>query len=322
MSEQMSAQYRQVVQDLEQGRTVLIDGGTGTEIERRGIKTVTEAWSSSGALDGPEIVQEVHEDYLRTGARIVISNTFATSLHALVDAGMEEHFENLNRDGVNLVHQAIERSGIGAVVAGGITDWSWTRRHPPLDVLRLGVEAQAKIMADAGAELLLLEMMADVERMLTVLDAAQQSGLPVWVGFSCTTGFLEGEPGYQLGPGEPVPPHPAPGQVRLLNGPTLAEGLQALAGKDVPVVSIMHSQVEDIDAALDVTDQHWSGPVGVYAHSGHFVKPNWIFNDVISPADYRTAAAGWVDRGVQVIGGCCGIGPAHMELLAGELDGR
>jgi homocysteine S-methyltransferase len=305
--------------DLAAGRTVLIDGGTGTEIERRGITTVKEAWSSTGALHGPQIVQEVHEDYLRTGARVIISNTFATSLHALVDAGMEEHFEALNRDGVQLVHKAIEQSGVEAVVAGGLTDWSWTRKHPPIDVLRLGIEAQAKIMAAAGAELLMLEMMTDVERMLVVLDAARQSGLPVWVGFSCTTGFLEGEPGYQLDEGEAVPPHPAPGQVRLLRGPTLAEGLQALQGLDVPVVNIMHSEVADIDAALDVVDQNWDSPTGVYAHTGHFVKPNWIFNDVISPEDYCSAATRWVDRGVQVIGGCCGIGPEHMDLVAAAI---
>jgi S-methylmethionine-dependent homocysteine/selenocysteine methylase len=53
----------------------------------------------------------------------------------------------------------------------------------------------------------------------------------------------------------------------------------------------------------------------VYAHSGKFVEPNWIFNDVISPEDYAAAAKAWKQRGVQVIGGCCGIGVEHIELL-------
>lgn len=322
VSERTSSQYQRVIEDLGQGRVVLIDGGTGTEIERRGIETVTEAWSSTGALNGPQVVQEVHEDYLRAGARVIIANTFATSRHALADAGMVHLFEDLNRDGVLLAKKAVEASGKDAVVAGGITDWSWTRIHPPLDELRTDVETQAKIMADAGAELLMLEMMSETDRMPVVLDAAQQSGLPVWVGFSFTTGFLEGEAGYQLEPGEEVPPHPAPGQVRLLNGPTLAEGLQAVSDQDVAVVNLMHSEVADINAALDVTDQHWSDTVGVYAHTGHFVKPNWIFNDVISPEEYSTAAMGWLDRGVKVIGGCCGIGPAHIELTGDKIAAR
>jgi S-methylmethionine-dependent homocysteine/selenocysteine methylase len=53
----------------------------------------------------------------------------------------------------------------------------------------------------------------------------------------------------------------------------------------------------------------------VYAHSGKFIEPNWIFNDVISPEDYASAASSWLEQGVQVLGGCCGIGLEHIQLL-------
>jgi homocysteine S-methyltransferase len=105
------------------------------------------------------------------------------------------------------------------------------------------------------------------------------------------------------------------GIVRLLDGPTLAEGIQAIKDKDVPLISIMHTEVENIDACLDVLQANWSGPIGVYAHSGVFVAPNWVFNDTISPEDYACAATSWSRRGVQVIGGCCGIGVEHIALL-------
>jgi S-methylmethionine-dependent homocysteine/selenocysteine methylase len=150
-------------------------------------------------------------------------------------------------------------------------------------------------MAAAGADLLMLEMMADVDRTLTVLAAAQSTGLPVWVGFSCR---VDEE-----------------GGVYLLDGPTLQEGLEAVTDRNVPLVSIMHTQVEDIHACLDVVEAHWPGYVGVYAHSGHFVDPNWIFAEIISPQDYASAAAAWLERGVQVVGGCCGIGVEHIRLL-------
>jgi S-methylmethionine-dependent homocysteine/selenocysteine methylase len=77
----------------------------------------------------------------------------------------------------------------------------------------------------------------------------------------------------------------------------------------------MHTEVEDIDACLDVLQTNWQGPIGVYAHSGQFIAPNWIFNDTISPEDYASAAAPWLQRGVQIIGGCCGIGLEHIQLL-------
>jgi homocysteine S-methyltransferase len=161
--------------------------------------------------------------------------------------------------------------------------------------LRDNTQEQAAIMAAAGADLLMLEMMADVDRTRTVLEAAQTSGLPVWVGFSCRVD--------------------EDGGVYLLDGPTLQEGLEAIRDRDVALVSIMHTQVEHISACLDVLAAHWPGYVGVYAHSGHFEAPNWIFDGIISPGEYAAAATSWLDRGAQVVGGCCGIGVEHIRLL-------
>jgi S-methylmethionine-dependent homocysteine/selenocysteine methylase len=101
----------------------------------------------------------------------------------------------------------------------------------------------------------------------------------------------------------------------MLEGPTLVEGIEAIKDKDVPLVFIMHTEVEDIEASLEVLQANWSGPIGVYAHSGKFVPPNWVFTDTISPEDYASAADRWLKRGVQVIGGCCGIGVEHIQLL-------
>jgi homocysteine S-methyltransferase len=288
--------YQKLMERLHKGNQILIDGATGTEIERRGVPMVDNAWNGGGALTHPEIVRQVHEDYILCGAQIVITNTFSTSRHVLKDAGLEEHFEMLNRRGVELVVEArINTNKPDVLVAGGITHWSFTRQLPPHDQLKGNVEQQSTIMAKAGADLIMLEMMSDVERTLILLKAARMSGLPVWVGFSCNIDEK--------------------GEVRLLDGPTLAEGVAAIKDHDVPMLCIMHTEVEHIDACLDVIQEHWSGPVGVYAHSGKFVAPNWIFTDTISPEDYASAVKIWLKRGVQVIGGCCGIGIEHIALL-------
>jgi S-methylmethionine-dependent homocysteine/selenocysteine methylase len=288
--------YQALLQRLNNGNQILIDGATGTEIERRGVPMVNNAWNGGGAMTHPEIVRQVHEDYIRCGAQIVISNTFSTSRHVLKDADLEEHFELLNRRGIELAIEArTNMKTPNVLVAGGITHWSFTRQIPPSQQLRANIEEQVAIMAKAGADLIMLEMMADVERMLIVLEAAQKSGLPVWVGFSC---HLDDD-------GEP----------RLLDGPTLLEGVQAVQDKDVAVVTIMHTEVEYVEACLKVLEANWRGPIGVYAHSGRFVAPNWIFNDVISPEDYVSAADSWLQQGVQVVGGCCGIGFEHIQML-------
>jgi S-methylmethionine-dependent homocysteine/selenocysteine methylase len=289
--------YQFLMQRLLYGDRILIDGATGTEIERRGVPMIDNAWNGAGALTHPDIVRQVHEDYIRCGAQIVITNTFSTSRHVLQDADLEEHFVYLNRRGVELAQEARTNMHTpNVLVAGGITHWSHTGPPPPPQVLRANIEEQAAIMAEAGADLIMLEMMVDIERMLILLAAAKKSGLPVWVGFSCK---LDEQ-----------------GIARLLDGKTLVEGIMAIKDKDVSLVSIMHTEVQDVDPCLDVLEANWLGPVGVYAHSGKWVAPNWIFEDTISPEEYASAAASWMQRGVQVIGGCCGIGFEHIQLLA------
>jgi S-methylmethionine-dependent homocysteine/selenocysteine methylase len=81
----------------------------------------------------------------------------------------------------------------------------------------------------------------------------------------------------------------------------------------------MHTDVEDTPAALEVARRHWQGPLGAYPHSGRFVMPHWQFDEVLSPEAYLAEAKGWVTSGVQVVGGCCGIGPEHIRLLAERL---
>ncbi|TNF86103.1 MAG: homocysteine S-methyltransferase family protein [Gammaproteobacteria bacterium] len=291
------SRYSQLMQRIHAGERILIDGATGTEIERRGVPQLHNAWNGGGALSHPDILRAVHEDYLSLGAEIIISNNFATHYYALRDAGVAERFEAYNRRGVELAIEARDNlQKPNALVAAGISYWSWSGNHPALEDLKTATERQVEILAAAGADLFMLEMMIDIDKMLILLDAAQSSGLPVWVGFTC-------EPDAQ-------------GVVCLRNGEPLSDALAAIGDRQVDLVNIMHTQVEHIDTCLDGLQSNWPGPIGVYAHTGEFVGDHLNFDSTISPADYCAAAGRWLDRGVSVIGGCCGIGPRHIEQLA------
>jgi S-methylmethionine-dependent homocysteine/selenocysteine methylase len=281
---------------IAKGERILIDGATGTEIERRGVPQLENAWNGGGALSHPEVLRAVHEDYIREGAEIVIANTFATHRHALRDAGVEQQFEAFNRRGVELAKEARARlQAPDVLVAGGLSYWAWSGNWAAPADLRAGAEEQASIMAEAGADLLMLEMMVDIDRLLVTLEAAQTSGLPVWVGLSCK-------------PDES-------GAMTLLRGGLLADALESIKGKHVPLISIMHTEVKHIDACLDIVDDHWPGPVGVYAHSARWENQAAFFDVTISPKDYAAQAKSWLERGVQVIGGCCGLGVDHIKAL-------
>lgn len=283
---------------------VLIDGATGTELEVLGVPMVDNAWCAMASLTNPDEVKAVHTAHIDSGAELIIANTFASSRHVLDRAGSGDRFELLNTASIELAREA--RDAVAAAtgrapvpVAGSVSTTEQGGTVPPIEVSRANFAEQVRLQAEAGADLFVLEMMRELEQTDAILDAVDATGLPVWVGWSCV---IEGD------------------EVWLLNREhLLVDALAAIEGRAVDVVAVMHTEVEDIDPCLDVVTENWDGPIGVYAHTGHFEPPNWVFTDTIAPHAYGEACLGWVERGVQVIGGCCGIGPTHIRHLRSVL---
>ena len=284
---------------LAAGETILIDGATGTELELLDVPTVENAWCALASLTSPDAVIDVHRRNLAAGAELIIANTFVCSRHVLEAAGHGDQFELLNRRGVELARQARDSFGRDAIVAGSISTTTQGLAKPPFEVAAANFADQVRIQADAGVEVFVLEMMRDLELTQAIIDAIRPTGIPIWLGYSCE--LVDGEPWL------------------IYQGHRLVDALAAIADQPIDLLAIMHTEVDDIDACLDVVFEHWSGPVGVYAHTGGWAPPNWIFENLISADDYATASARWVERGVQVIGGCCGIGPDHISVLRERL---
>ena len=151
-------------------------------------------------------------------------------------------------------------------------------------------------MKNAGADLLMLEMMVDIDRMLVTIESAGTTNLPIWVGLSCKPDVA--------------------GRMCLLNGEPLTLARKRLQAYDIDLVSIMHTDVTHVDACLDILDGEWNGLCGVYAHSGKMVGSKWTFNDVITPAAYSKCVERWIERKVNLVGGCCGITIDHVLLIS------
>lgn len=295
---------------VESGEVVIIDGGTGTELERRGASMNKKAWGAQATLTHPFLLRGIHEDYIRAGAEMIIANTYPASRHVLEDAGLGDDFERINRRAVQIAREAADHAAGPVAVAGSISTTTFSKGGE-LDYERLPDEktafnyylSHAAILAEAGADLIILEMMRDVEQTSYALRAAKETGLPVWVGFSCE-------------PGET-------GEVLLYGKSGLLKDAVAAAGSLRPhAIGVMHSQMEHTPDAVSTVAGRWSGPVFAYPHRGVFEMPNWRFTDTVSPTEFADAAVHWVKAGATVIGGCCGIGPEHIRELSESLPAR
>ncbi|MFO7780906.1 MAG: homocysteine S-methyltransferase family protein [Spirochaetia bacterium] len=296
---------------LAEGPPILIDGGTGTELERMGATLHETVWSARAALTDADILRRVHRAYLEAGAEIIIANTYSCNYHMMVSAGLADEFVAANREALKLAGEARETRSAHrerpAWVAGSM---STTTLSTGLDRSVIegagspgdGYRAQAEIIADVGVDLIMLEMMRDVRQTRLCLEAARETGLPVWLGFS-----VERSPD---------------GELWLFGSQTpFKEGLhRVLDGAGTPqAVGVMHSEMELTPDALQLVREAWDGPVYAYPHHGVFEIPNWRFDNTLSPEEFAAAAMEWVGRGAGAVGGCCGIRPAHIAALGAAL---
>ena len=290
---------------LARGEVIILDGATGTELQHRGVPMHGIAWSAAALLTHPDTVRAVHEDYIRAGADVITANSFSTARHVLELAGMGDRVRELNTRSVALAREARDNvAGKRPVyIAGSISTFDPgldERNRPSPAAAQANYREQAERLAEAGVDLIVLEMMRDIERSKPAVSAAMAVGLPVWVGFSCKMADDDVT-------------------VTMLDGDSFGEGLGTIMSIGGSVVNVMHTLAEDIAPALKVVREHWSGPTGAYAHSGDFVNPNWIWVNTISPEAYVAEALRWVEMGAQIVGGCCGIGPEHIRLLKEQL---
>ena len=307
--------YAEIERRLLSGRIVILDGGTGTELQRRGIAMDPRAWCGPASLENADLLVGIHRDYIAAGADIVTANTYASSRLMLGPAGFADRFEEINRIAIGAAHRARDASGRNDVLVAG----SLSHMRPIVggtaqpDPARAPSEAEmadafgelAVLLRDEGCDLILLEMMYDPARIGPVLEAATGTGLPVWAGFSAR----RGEDGRVLSyaPDRRVP---------------FEDVVRVLEQFDVQVAGVMHTQSNVVGDALDILRGVFAGPLMAYPDSGYFKMPEWQFEDVIPPVELLRFATEWVERGAQVVGGCCGLSPEHIATLAPLKDRR
>jgi len=299
--------YMNIQQKLDNGQTIILDGGTGTDIQRRGAPMSGETWCAEVNLTHPGIVRAVHEDYIRAGADIITANTFATSALSFNHYGRDDELLKIDGAAVAIAKQAA--AGKPVAVAGSVstmrpvapgTDRTLKDREWPEAQARDLFRRKVENLAKAGVDLLMMEMMRDVDYSVYATEAAITTGLPVWVGISVE----RGEGGKLVGFGR---------EDQLLD-----DVAKRLSATRPAVMNIMHTSPNDTGEALVTLRKYWSGPMGVYPESGYFKMPDWQFVDVITPQDLVAKSHDWQTKGASIFGGCCGIGAEHIAALAKE----
>jgi S-methylmethionine-dependent homocysteine/selenocysteine methylase len=320
------ATYGELQHRIDRGAVVILDGAVGTGLQNMGVPMHGTAWAAAALQTHPYTVRQLHEVYVKAGVDVLTTNTYSSARHNLEPMGLGDLTTELNIRGVVLAREARDRAArdrpvfIGGSVSnyGLVTGaeprrrvYGTAQRRTALtpEQTQANLREQAEILAEAGVDFMLAESTGGMEHRKWVVQACLATGLPTWIGIKCR---LEGD--------DPVPRVGYSSDVALERG--LAE-LVPLGGK---VLNVFHSNVRSTDAALPIVREKWSGPIGVYPEAGRedYVDPNPDpagTND-LTPEEFLDLARKWVQEGVQIIGGCCGIGPDYIRPLRAGLPGR
>lgn len=312
--------YARIRARLASREPILLDGANGTELVRRGVR-----WRKHGLLNDADAVQKLHQEYLAAGADVIRTNTFQLNPRIYLNVfrnrehmrhigapGLENLTPRLLRTSVQVARQARASAGreTQAAVAGVLSPLEHCFRPdlaPPPEQARAEHEALARVFAEENVDFLLLESMNTIGEARAALAAGRATGLPVWVSFV-------------LGP-----------EGELLSREPLAKAAAEMQRGGAEAVLVNCAPPTDLTAAIEKLRKGCSLPVGAFAHVGRFSPPSWKFEffpqfvdtDQWAPERYLAEAKRWRERGVTVLGGCCGTGPAHIAALRAWLaEGR
>lgn len=302
--------YSTIKQRLDAGMGLLLDGATGTELERRGVPMDSAAWCGPCNLDHADTVEDVHVAYIDAGASVITANTYAATRLMLEPAGMADRIADIVQAACDAAKRARDKAAGGRdiLIAGSMshmvplapgTDKVVREHEPDAATVRAAAEELVDLLTRGGCDLVILEMMYDRLRAPIMIETAVASDLPVWCGFSLRRADPEAAV-YGFGYLDDVPHD---------------ELYAMLPAEGVDVAGIMHSYPDVVSPGLERLGEMYSGHRMAYPESGHFEMPRWNFEDVMTPAALVDYARDWRKQGTRIIGGCCGLGIEHIRAL-------
>ncbi len=280
---------------------VLLDGGMGRELKARGVRLSPRIWSASALLEAREVVVEAHAAFIAAGADVITTNNYAVVPAILGREGLEHRLEELTRLAVQLAKEAVRQSDREVRIAGSMPPLEITYRPDLVPAAEEALPVYRRIASLLAEEcdLLLCETMSSGHEARNAARAAAETGRPVWVSFT-----LEDD---------------ASG--RLRSGERVGEAVAVLDELPLQAVLLNCTPPESIVSTLPALRDATKLPVGAYANGFQPLRERWEMErfrdlrDNLGVEEYGRFARQWLEDGAHIVGGCCGIGPAHIAAL-------
>lgn len=269
----------------------VIDGAMGTQIMKSGI--VPGTCFEELNIKEPGVIESIHRSYIEAGADIIETNTFGGTKTKLSSYGLADRFHKINFDGVRIAKKAAAGKAFVAASMGPcghlmepIGDFSFDAAYEEFS-------AQAKVFEEAGADLVSIETMSDLQEVRAALIAVKQNtSLPVIVHLT----------------------YDGNGKTITGTSPEVAIAVLAALGADA-IGANCSTGPKDMVVLAKYLAKNSSVPVSIMPNAG---SPEIIDDETVyrmTPDKFASYAKKILSSGVKFIGGCCGTGPEHIKAI-------
>jgi 5-methyltetrahydrofolate--homocysteine methyltransferase len=277
---------------------IFIDGAMGTQLGQAGLEM-----GGKTNVTNPDAVLAVHEKYVAAGVDLLITNTLTMNRTNVESHNVGVDVREVNLAGVRLAKEA---AGQGRYVLGDMS--STGKMLKPYGALPeeeafATFKEQAAILAEGGADGLIIETMFDLREAVCAVRAAREAcDLPVIASVAFNTAGNEG---------------------RTVMGNTARQCAEALTEAGAVAVGANCGNVDPLEMAELVAMMREATSLPIIAQpnagKGRMVDKELVFD--LSPADFAAGVRECVRAGARLVGGCCGTSPAHIQAMV-ELIGR
>lgn len=291
---------------------ILLDGGMGRELARMGAPFRQPEWSALALMEAPESVRQVHDQFIAAGAQIITTNSYAVVPFHVGEAVFAVEGRQLAALAGKLARDAANAAPHPVLVAGSLPPTCGSYRADLFDRKQADRILTCLVTGLApSVDLWLAETQSTTAEVVAVRAALNAHGQsqPLWVSYT-----LEDE-------------HPDPDHPRIRSGESVADAVKVAVESGAAAVLFNCSQPEVMSAAVKAAQTMLANlgaslPIGVYANAfppqGANAEANGALDELrpdLDPPGYARWAQRWLDEGVSIVGGCCGIGPDHIACV-------
>jgi methionine synthase I (cobalamin-dependent) len=282
------------IKKLLDSKPVITDGAWGTQMQKQGLTAgmCPDEWN----LSHPAEVREVAAAYVKSGSRVILTNTFGANSITLKRYGLADKVAEINHAGAAISCAAAKGSNAMVFASIGPTGAMLITGDVTETELSEAYSRQAAALAEGGANGIVVETMTDLAEAKIAVVAAKKTGLPVVV---CMV-FDSGADGQHTMMGI------SPEQAAAAFGQIDADVVGANCGKGIDAYS---SLCKRIRAATDK-------PVWVKPNAGAPQVVNGKTVYISTPKDFAANLRHLMDAGASFVGGCCGTGPEFIAALS------